>query len=95
MATKFVQLHLHRMPLLPATTPADQLCPLPCAFDHKTFFTNNRSALPESIVRQSQKTAAMDVTGPRRQQAERTAESAHAKQGPSLAPSSATAMEPG
>ena len=59
------------------------------------IYTNDRSALPASIVRQSQKTAALDVAGPRRQQAEHTAESAHSKQGPSLAPNSAPAMGPG
>ncbi|MDR3416444.1 MAG: helicase C-terminal domain-containing protein [Nevskia sp.] len=59
------------------------------------IYTNDRSALPVSIVRQSQKTAALDVAGPRRQQAEHTAESAHSKQGPSLAPNSAPAMGPG
>ena len=59
------------------------------------IYTNDRSALPASIVRQSQKTAALDVAGPRRQQAEHTAESAHSKQGPSLAPNNAPAMGPG
>jgi ATP-dependent exoDNAse (exonuclease V) alpha subunit len=56
------------------------------------IYTNDRSALPASIVRQSQKTAALDVAGPRRQHPERTAESAHAKQGPSLARNSAPEM---
>ena len=63
--------------------------------DQPARATDDRSALPESIVRQSQKTAALDLTGPRRHQTERTPESAHSKQGPSLAPNSAPAMGPG